>query len=147
MYDNIGSKIKSLAKVIFCIGVILCLLGGIALIGTLPDLWFIGLLVMIIGPITSWISTWLLYGFGELIDKACDIERNTRGLVPKQQTPSNHEKRTVSVKATPKSQPPVNLDDANFSETICPICRRELAFPYGTSQAECPYCGSFIQLQ
>jgi hypothetical protein len=37
-----------------------------------------GLLVMVVGPIIAWVSSWLLYGFGELIDKASDIERNTR---------------------------------------------------------------------
>ena len=36
------------------------------------------IILLFVGPIVAWISSWLLYGFGELIDKVCDIERNTR---------------------------------------------------------------------
>jgi len=39
----------------------------------------IGVLLIVIGPFVAWVSTWLLYGFGEIIDKLTEIERNTRG--------------------------------------------------------------------
>ena len=35
----------------------------------------IGILTLCFGPIVAWISTFILYGFGELIDKTCDIEQ------------------------------------------------------------------------
>lgn len=79
MYDNIGGKIKGLAKATFAIGAIAAAITGIALMTSDGDLAFIGLLVLFTGPIAAWISSWLIYGFGELIDKVCDIERNTRG--------------------------------------------------------------------
>ncbi len=75
MYDKIGSKIKGLAKVIFIVEAIVTVITGIALISSDVD---IGILVIALGPIIAWVSSWLLYGFGELIDKACDIEHNTR---------------------------------------------------------------------
>lgn len=77
MYDNIGGKIKGLAKAIFILEAIAAVIGGIAFMVEDEDMILIGLLVMILGPIVAWVSSWLLYGFGELIDKTCDIARNT----------------------------------------------------------------------
>ena len=79
MYNNIGGKIKGLAKASFIVAAIAAVITGIALMATDEDLILYGLLVMVVGPIVAWVSSWLLYGFGELIDKASDIERNTRG--------------------------------------------------------------------
>ena len=78
MYDNIGRKIKGLAIVVFIVEAIAAIIGGIALMITLDDLILLGLLVLLFGPLVAWVSSWLLYGFGEIIDKLCDIERNTR---------------------------------------------------------------------
>ena len=79
MYDNIGGKIKGLAKATFIVEAIAAVITGIALMASDDDMIPIGLLVMVVGPIVAWVSSWLLYGFGELVDKTCDIERNTRG--------------------------------------------------------------------
>ena len=77
MYDNIGGKIKGLAIAIFIIETIAALITGIALIASDEDMIPIGFLAIVVVPLVAWVSSWLLYGFGELIDKACDIERNT----------------------------------------------------------------------
>ena len=77
MYDNIGGKIKGLAKTIFIVESIATVITGIALMATDEDMILVGLLVAILGPIVAWVSSWLLYGFGELIDKTCDIARNS----------------------------------------------------------------------
>lgn len=79
MYDNIGGKIKGLAKAVFIVEAIAAVITGIGLIASDEDLIPIGLLVLFGGPIVAWVSSWVLYGFGEIIDKLCDIERNTRG--------------------------------------------------------------------
>ena len=81
MYKNIGLKIKSLAMGIAIFMAILDFLYGIILIAESQGdiVWvLVGVLVMLIGPVITWISSWMLYGFGELIDKAAAIERNTR---------------------------------------------------------------------
>ena len=79
MYDNIGSKIKGLAKGTFIVEAIAAFISGIALMAAEDDLIGAGVLIMLLGPVVAWVSSWVLYGFGELIDKTCDIERNTRG--------------------------------------------------------------------
>lgn len=77
MLDNIGGKIKSLAKISFIITAVAEVIGGIILMedGSTESY---GLLLIVIGPMLALFSSWLLYGFGELIDKAGEIARNTR---------------------------------------------------------------------
>ena len=73
MYDNIGGKIKLLAKASFIVAGIASVIAGIAFIDRY------GLMILILGPIVSWISSLSLYGFGEIIDILGDIRANTRG--------------------------------------------------------------------
>lgn len=75
MFKNIGKKIKVLAEV-FCLlillfGVVATISGAIS--KNYEALW-IGVLYIILAPI----SVWVLYGFGELIEKVTQIEINTR---------------------------------------------------------------------
>ena len=78
MYDNIGEKIKGLAKAAFIVEAIAAAIMGITILASDEDLIFTGLLVLLVGPIIAWVSSWLLYGFGELIDRVCEIAKNTR---------------------------------------------------------------------
>lgn len=65
MYTNIGGKIKGLAHSIAWIGIILSLIFGIVL---MVEVFLTGLLIMGLGVLVSWVSTLLLYGFGQLIE-------------------------------------------------------------------------------
>ena len=96
MYDNIGRKIKVLAKASFIVAAIAEVITGIALMAADEDLILYGLLVLVVGPIVAWVSSWLLYGFGELIDKASDIERNTRGGKRKSEAQSKVDSERIS---------------------------------------------------
>ena len=80
MYDNIGGKIKGLAKAFFVVESIAAIIGGMVVIvgGNGGLAVFVGILTVFFGPIVAWVSSWVIYGFGELIDKASDIEYNTR---------------------------------------------------------------------
>jgi hypothetical protein len=96
MYDNIGGKIKGLAKAVFIVEAIAAVITGIALMASDEDMIPIGLLVMVVGPLVAWASSWLLYGFGELIDKTCDIARNTHGGERKSEAQSKVDYERVS---------------------------------------------------
>ena len=80
MYDEIGKKIKRLAIATFIVEAIAAIITGIVLIMEYVDLLIV-LLVFILGPVVAWVSSWLLYGFGEIIDRLCAIDRNTRDEV------------------------------------------------------------------
>ena len=83
MYENIGKKIKSLASILTWIGIIAYVIAALILIivGISEDevLLIFGIVTLIVGPFVTWISNFFVYGFGELIDKVTDIERNMRG--------------------------------------------------------------------
>jgi len=68
MFDNIGGKIKSLAQVVCWIGIITSVIYGIVLMGTDDDLIFFGFIVMVVGTLLSWVSSFTLFGFGEIIE-------------------------------------------------------------------------------
>lgn len=96
MYDNIGGKIKGLAKATFIVEAIAAVITGIALMDSDDDMFPVVLLVMVVGPIVAWVSSWLLYGFGELIDKTCDIARNTYGRERKSEAQSKVDYERIS---------------------------------------------------
>ncbi len=68
MYDNIGKKVQGLAKALAIIGSILYVIFAIILIAIDESLILLGFLFMIIGPLVCCISSWTLYGFGEIIE-------------------------------------------------------------------------------
>jgi len=65
MFDNIGRKIKSLVKTVFAVEVILSLLVVIAL-----SFNPIGIIISLGVIFLAWISSFTMYGFGELIDNS-----------------------------------------------------------------------------
>ena len=67
MFDNVGSKIKALASFFCWGGIIASVIGGIIVITLDEDLVWAGLAVIIIGSLLSWVSSFVLYGFGELV--------------------------------------------------------------------------------
>ena len=75
MFNNIGGKIKTLASVITWLGIGLSVIIGIVLMVMAEELILIGLIVAILGSIFSWIGSFLIYGFGELIENSSIIAK------------------------------------------------------------------------
>ncbi len=86
MFDNIGKKIKGLAKAVTFIGILLSiLLGMLYLVNSdVPS----GILTIVLGCLGSWLGSLVLYGFGELVD--C-VQRIADSLeAPAQEGPVSH---------------------------------------------------------
>ena len=83
MYENIGGKIKTLAKVICWIEIIACVVGGIVLccIGSqsYDSVVLSGVALMLLGPLFSWVGSFLLYGYGDMISRVQSIEEKLNG--------------------------------------------------------------------
>lgn len=79
MFSNIGGKIKGLAKVICIVGMAISVVAGIVMIGFVSSSYngdtmtVMGCVVMIVGPLVSWIGSFFAYGFGELIENTTVI--------------------------------------------------------------------------
>ncbi len=86
MFDNIGRKIKGLARVVF---LVVLVASGISMIGVwitgagLGDsaggftIFIVGLLIGVVGTLCAWMAGCLLTGFGELIENSEAIRHNT----------------------------------------------------------------------
>lgn len=72
MFDDIGGKIKDFAVVTCVIGIIASII--IAIIMFAKEAIGMGILYLFIGPLLSWIGSFFMYGFGEIVDKICNIE-------------------------------------------------------------------------
>jgi len=81
MYANIGKKIKGLTKCAFFVEALAAVLAGLFLLFCGANFIILGLLLLICGPIVAWISSWILYAFGELVDKITENEKNTSEIL------------------------------------------------------------------
>ncbi|MBQ7173284.1 MAG: hypothetical protein IJR88_04125 [Clostridia bacterium] len=78
MRNNIGRIIKIIAAALFATEAFASFVIGIVLI-TGREMDGLGALLLFIGPVAAAALNLLLYGYGEIIEKLCAIERNTRG--------------------------------------------------------------------
>lgn len=140
MYNNVGGTIKTLSKGIFIIEAIGAIIAGANLIATDDDFILLGLLILFCGPIIAWISSLILYAFGELVEDTHAI-RYIRYLQADES--SKHEN-------TPLTEPSNNKDANILSEinnTInskvpywCGKCGHE-----GPYEGYCPKCNSSLK--
>ena len=75
MYDEIGKKIKMLAKVIFIVLAIAISILGIVCAGMMGKGGFLCILLAAVGVLLAWVSGFILYGFGELVDRISNIDK------------------------------------------------------------------------
>ena len=104
MFDNIGGKIKALAKVVCWVGIIVfCLIGLIIMAaGQSAGAISIGVLTAGIGSLLSWVGSFFTYGFGQLIE-------NSDKLV-KAMVVSNDSENTTKVICATNSEAQKELD-------------------------------------
>ena len=146
-YENIGNKIKSLARTLFIIEAIAEIITGFALMIADEDLIFYGFLIIVIGPIVAWVSSWLLYGFGQLIENSDIIaaEYNRKNEKHEKVVAKSNEKkqvqRTKEIKAAIASP---KVDEYDFIDITCPNCKADLCYPKVQLQSgeelTCPIC-------
>ena len=71
MFENVGGKIQTAAKVVFWILCIIDVGAGIAIAAILLDEFIaIGIALAVLGPLGAWLISLLVYGFGEIVEEA-----------------------------------------------------------------------------
>lgn len=100
MFRNIGKKIKTLANVICWLGIIGGVLSGLAIIATgaagiglnvsngistnyvsAAGLIVLGVVMLVVIPLLSWLSSFMLYGFGEMVDSVSDLKQSNEEML------------------------------------------------------------------
>lgn len=88
MYSNIGKKIKSLTKALSIVLMVLSFIAGLVLCVIDEELIATGIVTMILTPLVIWASSFLVYGFGELVDKTSEIADKLGSATPKKHDPA-----------------------------------------------------------
>lgn len=116
MFNNIGGKIKTLAFLLAVLGIMMSVIVGILTIiipvtqngftggnHSIPasQIWS-GILIIVIGSLSSWIGSFLLYGFGQLIESAQNIEKHIIGI--NSTNKSSHNSIPVNAQPTEKKK-------------------------------------------
>lgn len=74
MFSNVGQTIKRVSAAVFVFQIILFIIIGAVIISIDEDLTFAGICIMIAGGFIGWLSILVIYGFGELVDRAIRID-------------------------------------------------------------------------
>ena len=136
MFDRIEDSIKGLAKILLGVAVILSVIVGIAVISGGDVLT--GILTIIICVVGSVISSFLFYGFGELISLcrsiANDKEESARKKASAPPVPADPPKADFPE----KQQNPFAFDEKSGTMTVfmCPDCGGVVP----DHAEECPHC-------
>lgn len=146
-YENIGGKLKNLAFWTFIVEAFATIITGIVLMG--DEIFFPGLLTAILGPVMAWISSWMLYAFGELVEKTVENERNTHAILTLMQKRSfSAAPKTEAMPSVPKTEaaPAVQEPEPIPSEPAvqAPVQPKETTMPDLTADGNswiCSKCG------
>lgn len=90
MFDDIGQKIKDVAKIGCFIGMGLMVIYGVVFMFTTS--FFGGLLIAVLGALAVYASSFTMYGFGELVESAM-VLRDAQ--LKKQQQEQEHEQAST----------------------------------------------------
>ncbi len=137
MYDNIGEKIKRLAKTIFIVEAIVSVIVGVTLWIEIEEWWCA--IILFCGPIIAWVSSWLLYGFGELIEKTSENEQNSHNLYKLlKQSIDAMPKNLGTISSTSKNQEAQEIIQKNKSDS-----KHKWRCSCGNMRSEtpCEFCG------
>ncbi len=88
MFNNIGGTIKGFAKFLTWAGIIVSIIVGIVLIKNESDF---GIWVILGGSLVSWMSSWILYAFGELVENSTIIAKHFGKTEQKLQDSNNNQ--------------------------------------------------------
>ena len=130
MFDNIGGKIKSLAVAVTWIGIFASVIYGIAI---LKYQFLLGLAFIIMGSLASWFGSFLLYGFGHLIETAENVEY----LLSQRRNPDFY-KSVEKLANESKTDSPPDSEATENNTIVCPQCK----FKQLANRKVCWKCGA-----
>lgn len=158
MFSNIGGKIKAWAVIVAWIGIIGSIIGGIVMINSGAQMSrysnpmvFPGILLMVIGSLGAWVSSFVLYGFGQLIEHTASIDSKLQDVSvnpwkKEENETGNSDKVAVEKKLVneTKSAQISSIDtktakvDRTQEYTTCPFC----STPQDSDRNVCIKCGA-----
>ena len=130
MYENIGEKIKGLAKAMFIVEAIGAVITGIALPATDDDFILAGLLTLFCGPIVAWVSSWVLYAFGQFVEDTHAMRKKYYPMAEEQanreaEEKANREAEEIAQKKAQTFSCPKCSNTVNYGDVSCGSCGQQ----------------------
>ena len=153
MFENIGEKIKGLAKVICVIGIVFSVIYGLDIMMEGKDFVMTGLITAIVGSVISWISSFFTYGFGTLISNSEKIARNIESIdsYSEEMVKRNNQNKESNEKVKEEKKNENAKMTEEKIEIKCPSCGIDLAynkdFLKDKDKIECPMCKNEIDIK
>ena len=136
MFDNIGRKIKTLASVLAWIGIVLSIIYGLILLADgKDDNVVVGVIIIVVGSLCSWLSSFVLYGFGQLIENS-DILVDQNGILISQG------KKQVATPATTDTTQ--KQTDAPLPVKSSPLPQTDTSNSTVKHRVRCTTCGNMV---
>ena len=156
MFENIGDKIKVLAKVICIVEIIFSIIfGAICMfIGKFRIAYiFNGIIIAFIGSLIAWISIFFMYGFGQLISNSDKIVKNIEKNNLKSKDTDDSVEERLTVKQDDLIEELENNSQNNiYSEKVEIKCTCGASLSYskeflkGKSKLKCMMCKKEIDI-
>lgn len=110
MFDNIGGKIKTLAEVVCTLGIVASVLAAFVVWGQgayygTDSTILLGVLIIGLGSLGSWLGGFFTYGFGQLIDSVEEIRKNHEAMQKRLESFENNLQRKEKVYKHPNTLP------------------------------------------
>ena len=144
MFYNIEKKIKVLAGVITILGIISSVVTGIILFGEKNII--MGLLTIVMGILFSWIGSFVLYGFGEIIETTKSIAKISSEIIlqlRKDNTPNSKsikENKVDNINLEINEKVEKEIKRIGADKKTCPSCGCIISI----HAKECPMCGKIL---
>ncbi len=129
MFDNIGGKLKSVARIITVSGIIVSIVAGILTLRYNG----LGIVIALLGSLVSWASSIALYGFGQLVENSDRMVAMQKQLLQTSGV-SASEPFAASKRASTPPKPVDNVLSQSISHENPP-----------QKQRRCVYCGEILR--
>lgn len=130
MFDNIGNKIKTLAKATCWLGIIGSIILALYYLIQEDAPVFIAVLIAVFGSLASWGGSWVEYGFGQLVENSDELVKRGNQTIPAQNNATVNNAYVSHIVPAVSAKPVAHrwrCDGCGtmISEGICPICGKE----------------------
>jgi hypothetical protein len=146
--ENVGETIKTWAQVLLVVGIFSSIISGIAVF-SINSYWIetgtkvlFGFLIMIVGSLLSWVSSMVLYAYGELTDSTMALRQRIDEFAPAN---LNQQKELIAIlsKLYPVSNDISEVEtDTKKVPDEAPGLKKEIKIERNQSEISCPNCGT-----
>lgn len=142
-FDNIGEKIKKLAKWLCWVNILLIWIASaisfFLFLDAEPVMCVLSVITAIVAPVFVWIGSWLMYAFGELVEDTHAI-RNKEGTTREVAARRIAEEKAIQKQSqnTPvRARHLSSQSNEQFNTTVAPSCPTP---PKVMTKYTCPVC-------